>query len=88
MSIRAVLPDLSEEGSGESESGTVTDSISVLLKNFGEMNKLWVRMQHMGHTRDSAQRTAERKEVRNLVGTNLVRISQLEGLTQDCDFRL
>ena len=46
MSIRAVLPDVShvtEEGSGESESGTVTNSISILLKNFGEMNKLWVR---------------------------------------------
>ena len=42
-------------------------------------------MQHMGHTRESSQRTAERKEVRNLVGTNLVRISQLEGLTQSRD---
>ena len=45
------------------------------------MNKLWVRMQHQGHTREQEQRKSERTEVRNLVGTNLVRLSQLDGLT-------
>lgn len=44
------------------------------------MNKLWVRLQHMGHTRDKAKRESERKELGTLVGTNLVRLSQLEGV--------
>ena len=44
------------------------------------MNKLWVRLQHQGHTRDREKREAERRELRILVGTNLVRLSQLEGV--------
>ena len=52
QSVRAILPDTKvDEGNGdakESEYGTITDSIDVLLKNFTEMNKLWVRMQHQG----------------------------------------
>jgi len=47
------------------------------------MNKLWVRMQHQGHTRDREKREQERRELRILVGTNLVRLSQLE--TVDID---
>ena len=42
------------------------------------MNKLWVRMQHQGHSRDRERREQERRELRILVGTNLVRLSQLE----------
>lgn len=49
--------------------------------NFAEMNKLWVRMQHQGHTRDRERREREREELRILVGTNLVRLSQLESVT-------
>lgn len=44
------------------------------------MNKLWVRLQHQGHSRDREKREAERRELRILVGTNLVRLSQLEGV--------
>jgi vacuolar protein sorting-associated protein 35 len=60
--------------------GTVRDSIDFILLNFSEMNKLWVRMQHQGHTRDKDKREKERQELRILVGTNLVRLSQLEGV--------
>ena len=56
------------------------DSISFELTNFIEMNKLWVRLQHQGHSRDREKREAERKDLRILVGTNLVRLSQLEGV--------
>ena len=42
------------------------------------MNKLWVRMQHQGHSRERERREKERMELRILVGTNLVRLSQLE----------
>lgn len=49
--------------------------------NFAEMNKLWVRMQHQGHSRERNNREREREELRILVGTNLVRLSQLESVT-------
>src|ERR1700712_2191033 len=61
-------------------SGNLQDSISFVLTNFIEMNKLWVRLQHQGHSRDREKREMERKELRILVGTNLVRLSQLEGV--------
>lgn len=74
-----VLPDVEEESAGkDNETGTVMDSIDFILLNFSEMNKLWVRMQHQGHSRDKVKREQERRELRILVGTNLVRLSQLE----------
>ena len=60
--------------------GSVEDSIQFILQNFAEMNKLWVRMQHQGHTKDKDKREKERLELRILVGTNLVRLSQLEAI--------
>ena len=62
------------------QDGTVTDSINFILQNFSEMNKLWVRMQHQGHTKEKDRREKERLELRILVGTNLVRLSQLESI--------
>ena len=63
--------------------GDINDSIDFVLLNFAEMNKLWVRMQHQGHSRDREKREKERQELRILVGTNLVRLSQLEGVNVD-----
>jgi len=54
-----------------------------VLTNFIEMNKLWVRLQHQGHSRERDKRELERKDLRILVGTNLVRLSQLEGTDLD-----
>ncbi|KAK2177624.1 hypothetical protein NP493_589g02015 [Ridgeia piscesae] len=78
-----VLPDVNEEGASETDTGTVRDSIDFIHLNFAEMNKLWVRMQHQGHTRDREKREQERRELRILVGTNLVRLSQLEAVNID-----
>ena len=47
------------------------------------MNKLWVRLQHQGHSRDREKREMERRELRILVGTNLVRLSSLDGVDLD-----
>ena len=47
------------------------------------MNKLWVRLQHIGTPADSARNEKERVALKLLVGTNLSRLSQLEGV--DCD---
>lgn len=64
----------------DSPQGNLNDSIQFVLTNFVEMNKLWVRLQHQGHSRDREKREMERKELRILVGTNLVRLSQLDGV--------
>lgn len=64
-------------------SGNLHDSLGFVLTNFIEMNKLWVRLQHQGLSRDREKREMERKELRILVGTNLVRLSQLEGVDLD-----
>ncbi|KAG5519449.1 hypothetical protein PMAC_002076 [Pneumocystis sp. 'macacae'] len=60
--------------------GNLNDSIAFILTNFVEMNKLWVRFQHQGHSRERERREEERSELKILVGTNLVRLSQLEGI--------
>ena len=79
---RNVLPDTLEESSTH-EDGTIQDSIDYIQLNFAEMNKLWVRMQHQGHSRDREKKEKERMELRILVGTNLVRLSQLENVEVD-----
>ncbi|QLG71437.1 hypothetical protein HG535_0B04790 [Zygotorulaspora mrakii] len=48
-----------------------------VITNFIEMNKLWVRLQHTGPLRQREQRTRERKELQILVGSQLVRLSQI-----------
>uniref|UniRef100_A0A2I3H810 Vacuolar protein sorting-associated protein 35 n=1 Tax=Nomascus leucogenys TaxID=61853 RepID=A0A2I3H810_NOMLE len=68
---RNILPD---------EGEPTDDSMDFVLLNFAEMNKLWVRMQHQRHSQDREKRERERQELRILVGTNLVRLSQLEGV--------
>ncbi|KAF8439372.1 vacuolar protein sorting-associated protein 35 [Boletus edulis BED1] len=73
---RDYLPIGTESG----PQGNLQDSISFVLTNFIEMNKLWVRLQHQGHSRDREKREMERRELRILVGTNLVRLSQLDGV--------
>ncbi|CDW58167.1 Vacuolar protein sorting associated protein 35 [Trichuris trichiura] len=67
----------------KTEDGTVHDSVDFILANFGEMNKLWVRMQHQGQSRDRERRERERRELQILVGTNLVRLSQLDNISID-----
>ncbi|BGP19843.1 hypothetical protein JCM10213_003152 [Rhodosporidiobolus nylandii] len=67
-------------GEDDGPAGNLHDSIGFVLTNFIEMNKLWVRLQHSGLSRDRERRELERRELRILVGTNLVRLSQLEGV--------
>ena len=74
-----------EEVDDPNSPGTVKDSYQFVLSNFIEMNKLWVRIQHMpgdSKTRETKRkRERERNELRMMVGTNLVRLSELEGVT-------
>lgn len=73
---RDFLPD----GDGDGPEGNLQDSINFVLTNFVEMNKLWVRLQHQGHSREREMRTQERRELQLLVGSNIVRLSQLVDL--------
>ncbi|KAL7944255.1 vacuolar sorting protein [Trichoderma barbatum] len=72
--------DFLPTGSGDGPEGNLSDSINFILTNFVEMNKLWVRLQHQGHSREREQRIRERKELQLLVGSNIVRLSQLVDL--------
>lgn len=67
------------------DSATVKDSYQFILCNLIEMNKLWVRIQHMPGGQKSKEarkkRERERNELRVLVGTSIVRLSELEGVT-------
>uniref|UniRef100_A0A1L8DVU9 Vacuolar protein sorting-associated protein 35 n=1 Tax=Nyssomyia neivai TaxID=330878 RepID=A0A1L8DVU9_9DIPT len=83
---RNILPDT--VAATQDSDGTVYDSIDFVLLNFAEMNKLWVRMQHQGHSSEKQRREKEREELKILVGTNLVRLSQLEAATLDTYQRL
>lgn len=73
---RDYLPTTETDG----PEGNISDSINFVLTNFVEMNKLWVRLQHQGHSREREQRIRERKELQLLVGSNIVRLSQLVDL--------
>lgn len=53
------------------------ETVDFLISNFIEMNKLWVRLQHQGHSSERETRYQERKELKILVGSNLVRLSQI-----------
>jgi len=63
--------------------GTVQDAYEYLLQNFIETNRLWVRLQNQGAAKDKKKREQERKDLKLLVGSNIVRISQLEGLSME-----
>ncbi|RAL45815.1 hypothetical protein DM860_009679 [Cuscuta australis] len=78
---RDKLPDIGSEYEGDAD--TVMDAVEFVLQNFTEMNKLWVRMQQQGPTREKEKREKERNELRDLVGKNLHVLSQIEGVDLD-----
>ncbi|KAH8738907.1 hypothetical protein FG386_000773 [Cryptosporidium ryanae] len=81
QTCRDVLPDTGSiyETSG---GGNVIDSWEFLYSNFCESTRLWIRLQSHGTPKDKMKRERERHDLRILVGANLVRVSHLEGLTQ------
>ncbi|ETO08946.1 vacuolar sorting protein [Reticulomyxa filosa] len=60
----------------------IKQSVDFVLKNFAEMTRLWVRMQHQGAVRDRVRREKERLQLRMLVGTNLRRLSELNCISK------
>ena len=76
------LPDAGSEYEGP-ENGDVNDAIDFILQNMSEMNRLWVRLQHLSSQKDKDMREVERNELRVTVGENIIRLSSLDGLTYE-----
>jgi len=74
------LPDTGSEYEEEG-GGDINDAFEFLLVNFQESNRLWCRMQNQGPAKEKSKREKERHDLRVLVGSNLVRIGALEGMT-------
>jgi vacuolar protein sorting-associated protein 35 len=53
--LKDQLPDKNSEGT-EQEGGDITDAIDFVLRNFNEMNRLWVRLQYLSSNKDKSQR--------------------------------
>jgi vacuolar protein sorting-associated protein 35 len=71
--------DTATQGQAEEDGAEAgRDAVDFVLSNFSEMNKLWVRLQHQGAMRDKKKREDQRRKLRQLVGTNLVRLSELD----------
>jgi vacuolar protein sorting-associated protein 35 len=82
--LKMMKDKLPDKGSlYEGEGGDVNDAIDFILQNMSEMNRLWVRLQHLSSTKDKEQREIERNELRVTVGENIIRLGHLEGLTYD-----
>ncbi len=75
------LPDKGSEYEGDG--GDVNDAIDFILQNMSEMNRLWVRLQHLSSQKDKEMREVERNELRVTVGENIIRLGHLEGMTYD-----
>lgn len=82
--VKDKLPDVGSEYE-RAGGGSTDDSIAFLLHNLSETNQLWIRMQYqkagVAAAKNKAAREKERQDLRVLVGTSLVRLSQLEGVT-------
>ncbi|PFH36429.1 putative vacuolar sorting protein 35 [Besnoitia besnoiti] len=74
------LPDVGSEYEREG-GGTMNDAFAFLLTNFTEAARLWVRLQHQGSARERLKREKERHDLRVLVGSTLVRMAQLDGMS-------
>jgi len=79
--MKDLLPDKGSEY--QDEENDITDAIDFILKNFKEMNRLWIRLQYMSSQKDDFKKEEEREELKTTVGENIYRLSSLNGLTVD-----
>ncbi|KAL7711686.1 Vacuolar sorting protein [Entamoeba marina] len=75
-SIKTVLPDNTTENE---EEGKLVNSVEFLLNNFSEMCRLLVRLTQGPHVTE--QRVEEQQQLCQVVGKNLMILSNLEGVT-------
>ena len=73
------LPDKGNEYL--TEKATIEDTLQFILQNLEEMNRLWIRLSMGTIGNERLLKEKERSELRILVGENIVRLSNLDGLT-------
>ena len=73
--MKDVLPD-----SKSTDGGTLEDTLNFILENFKQMNVLWVRLEFSLDTKTIEERKQQRSQLKQLVGSNIQRISSLRGL--------
>ncbi|OHT15120.1 Vacuolar protein sorting-associated protein 35 containing protein [Tritrichomonas foetus] len=69
------LPD-----SKNTEGGDIEDTLHFILENFKQMNVLWVRLEFSLDTKTAEERKLQRSQLKQLVGSNIQRLSMLRGL--------
>jgi vacuolar protein sorting-associated protein 35 len=73
--LKEVLPDGRHQ-----QVGTIEDTLNFLLENFRQMNVLWVRLEFMLDVKSTDERKKQRSQLRQLVGSNIMRMAALRGL--------
>lgn len=76
--MKDVLPD-----GKNTEGGTLEDTLKFILENFRQMNVLWVRLEFSLDTKTAEDRKQQRSQLKQLVGSNIQRLSSLRGLDID-----
>lgn len=82
--IKRKIPDADQEDYQEKlerEFGCLDNILNMLSENFGEMNKLWIRIGTL--IKDKKSRKQQREELKMTVGENIVRLAGIQGLTVD-----
>lgn len=51
--------------------------VPLIIENFSEMNRLWIRLSSSGPSWELEKRQQERQELETLIGSNIVRLGQL-----------
>lgn len=69
--------NLSADDAASPSGGTIADSVEFVLRNFTEMNRLWVRMKNNVPVHDEEAVKKERLELRLLVGSNFTTLGRL-----------
>lgn len=80
--IKRKIPDADQEDYQEKlerEFGCLENILNMLSENFGEMNKLWIRIGTL--IKDKKSRKQQREELKMTVGENIVRLAGIQGLT-------
>lgn len=70
-------PDTLAAATAAAVAGTLVDSVEFVLRNFTEMNRLWVRMKNNVPAQEEETVRKERLELRLLVGSNLSTLGRL-----------
>lgn len=74
-----IMKDILPDGKNN-EGGTIEDSLKFVLENFKQMNVLWVRLEFSLDTKTVEERKLQRSQLKQLVGSNIQRLSMLAGL--------